>query len=148
MKSVYSDKLKDYTDGFSALGAGVSFPVGAIIVDNEKIKNVSAFFKKKNIPVIKADKTIHPDIILGKVFQSVLNKKTAVLDISQGLAPKIITHLENLSQNFIDVKLAQDTERMIFPNIPVGSKLLLVMNNDDYENILMPDVISSVCRLE
>ena len=147
MKQVFDDKLNDYADGFSALGGRASFPVGAIIADNKKRKGIIAFFKKKNITVIKADKTIHPDIILGKVFQSVLKKKTAVLDISEGVSPKIITHLENLSRNFIDVKLAQDKECSVFLDIPAGSKLLLLMNNDDYENILMPDVISSVCRV-
>lgn len=146
MKQDFNDKLKDYIGGFNTLGGTASFPVGAIIVDDKKRKVIAAFFKKQNTAVIKADKTIHPDMVLGKIFQSVLKKETAVLDIFEGIDPKVIANLRNLSQNFIDAKLVQDKDRTVISNIPAGSKLLLLMNNDDYENILMPDVISSVCR--
>lgn len=147
MTPTKKNKLQDYILGLHELKKAVHFPIGAVVVkEKDKVETIKAL-KEEGLSPISTNEGDHPDLILSKLIDEIQKGEMAALDLSvYPLHSRIALFLSDLSQNKIDITLAGG-KRIFMSALPKNAQLLLIFTTKDFEAVLLPNVISSVCRL-
>ena len=143
------NKLEDYLDNLREIPRVSLFHIGAIIINEEDRQIILKTIESKEIPVFDTDNN-YPDIILKDLIELLENGKGAILNIiKENLPGKILNQLHNLScgRGLIDVQLDGEEQRKILNPVPDEGFVVLLMNNDYYENSILGDTVVSFCNL-
>lgn len=138
-------KLEDYLTGFKVLKNPPLFPVGAIVFDERNRTPVLKFLKSKKIDVLNIDG--HPDPVLKNLVEIVKKKKLISWNITGDIDPALLNQLSNLAHGRLDFAPAGVKRQIIINPLPRGGKLVLLMNRQSYQDLILQDIITSVCRV-
>ena len=146
MEDSQREKLEDYIIGLRDFNTASSFPMGAVLMDEADRAEVVRLIKRKKLPVLEAGQG-HPDLVLGALIDILKKGKMAILNLTASLDPKLLNQLHNMANDQINAQLVGETNPAILNPIPQGSKLVLLMSKDYYENLEQQDMITSVCQI-
>ena len=146
MKKAHREKIEDYLSGLALQHDPAHFHIGAITFAEKERKNVQAKVTEEGLDIIDLP-TGHPDLTLKKIVEAVLAEKVIAINVGDELPAKVFNFLSIIKENVIDVHLEGDTESTQVNPVPTGGAIVLLMNEETYEQSIWLDILATMCYI-
>ena len=148
MKNASEEKLNDYVSWFiDDLKDPLVFPIGAIIYSVHSRQIVVDQLRSRGVAPVRYLQDEHPDMALEKLFNFFEKQKTVALFIKDKIPAKILDRLKDIQDGKINLHLAGKAHGSVLNPIPHGAKLILLINENNFDNLGIEKFALSVCRL-
>ncbi|GEM_PF-4046580 len=141
------EKLTDYLLGFFSLDDAGSFPVGALLIEEENRTEVIEALNKRGESILDDSSKNPLQDNFKEISELIKDGKTIVINSNIVLSPKPY----NLFLNFIHGNLSMEVPGEGFKTInpvPKTSKVLFIVNKELFDTgERFGRIVSSVCRL-
>jgi len=137
--------LKEFLDDFTQLAFKTNFPTAVILIKETDREEVLEKLASHDVPVVKVSQDQSLDPVLRFIADQ-LPKKTAFgLDV-RSMHTGLITHLQDLVSGTFTPFLPGEEERREM-QVPKGSRLVCVIDADQYGTVHVGDLFQLACNL-
>jgi len=138
-------KLKEFLDDFTQLDYKTNLPAAAILINEDDREEVLEKLASHDVPMVQVSQDQSLDPVLRFIAQQLPKKFTFALDI-RSFHTGLITHLQDLISGIFSAHLAGEEERREI-QVPKGSRLVCIVDADQYGNMHVGDLFQLACNL-
>jgi hypothetical protein len=149
METTSKEKLNDYVSWFvDDLNDSLVFPIGAIIYSPQSLHIMAEELKSNGVVPLRYLLDEHPDVAIEKLFNFFEREKVVALFIKDEIPLKLLNAIRDIQEGKINMNLAGKAESSVLNPIPNGSKLILLVDEKNFDNLGIEKFALSVCRME
>lgn len=137
--------LREFLEDFTGLEPKGGFPAAVVLIDGSDRDEVMEKIASHGIASIQVSQDQSLEPVLRFMVQQIPQQKTFCLDV-RSMHTGLITHLQDLvSGSFAPHLAGEETRREL--SVPVGSRLLCVIEAEQYGVVHVEDLFQYACRL-